>query len=432
MLVRLQNKHNAVANPADAMSRESASPKVQLDWRLEALLQYGGSLTKDRSASRNSNEAEKVFEFVSIDDGAAQFQKRYDKTKSPEENAKSLIAAVSECFVEKPNKTEEAEGLVIEGGAAVVRARLETRLASKVAQKPAATPYAARLTVLEDLYEATKDSSLEDIVLDPGSGLAPPVVGASCRIAATGRQGKIAALKGTNRVVVDLDENEGDDGDAFEQVTTYLGQLTDFNPPRFPIDNWKARFEEANVPLTLPQGKKPKTKKWSEYAKACAKAALDAHKATADKDSAAARDADAKALRDLARSYYCAVADETEVLVLEVLDAFKGDQGAIGEWLAPCAARAALKSSSNGRERGLQSVLVGGKKKAVKKSLWSRRRSKLGMVRKGPTGNERAPRNLYYQYVYQLYRAGNLDPACPFERLTGLKKDAENPPSFFL
>ena len=47
-------------------------------------------------------------------------------------------------------------------------------------------------------------------------------------------------------------------------------------------------------------------------------------------------------------------------------------------------------------------------------------------------GNERAPRNLYYQYVYQLFLAGNLDPACPFERLTGLKKDAENPPNFFL
>ena len=75
---------------------------------------------------------------------------------------------------------------------------------------------------------------------------------------------------------------------------------------------------------------------------------------------------------------------------------------------------------------------LGAWEKGVERSIRSRRRSKLGKVRKGPTGAERAPRNLYYQYVYQLYLAGNLDPVCPFERLTGLKKDAENPPNFFL
>ena len=413
------------------MSRASASPAVQLDWRLEALLR-DGSLTKDRSASRNSNEAEKVFEFVSIDDGAAQFQKRYDKTKSPEENAKSLIAATSGSFVDKTNKPEEAEGLVIEGGAAAVRARLESTLASKVAQKPAVTSYAARLKLLEELEAATRNPLLADLPQScaGSSAFAPPEVGATCRIEDTGRKCKIVALKGPNKLVVDLDENEGDDGDAFEQVTVYRNTVTDFNPPRRRRDNWADRFKHAAVGFNFP-AKKPKTKKWSDYAQVCAKAALDAHKATADKDSDAARDADDKALKDLARSYYCALAAETEALVLELVDAFKGDQDAIREWLAPCAARAALKFSAKAKTASDASVLVEAYKKAEAKRIWVMRRSKL-THEKGPTGDERAPRNLYYQYVYQLYRAGNLDPACPFERLTGLKKDAENPPNFFL
>ena len=159
---------------------------------------------------------------------------------------------------------------------------------------------------------------------------------------------------------------------------------------------------------------------------------MDAHKATADKDSAAARDAAATVTLDLARSYYCAVADETEALVLERLGGFKGDQGAIREWLAPCAARAALAVSLCKRIGATAANALGAWEKGVERSIRSRRRSKLGKVRKGPTGAERAPRNLYYQYVYQLYLAGNLDPVCPFERLTGLKKDAENPPNFFL
>ena len=74
--------------------------------------------------------------------------------------------------------------------------------------------------------------------------------------------------------------------------------------------------------------------------------------------------------------------------------------------------------------------LVGGWKKGVERSIRSRRRSKLATTRKGPTGDERAPRNLYYQYVYRLLLAGNLTPVCPWENLTGLKKDPENPPSF--
>ena len=412
------------------MSRQSIHPKTQLDWRLELLLQ-GRSLTTDQRAGSDAKDAEQVLQFVSKA-GTAEFRACYDNAYTPEENAKSLISALSACFVDKPEKPEEAEGLVIEGGAATVRARLEATLASKVAQKPTVTSYAARLRVLEELEVATRNPLLADLPqkCTSASVFAPPEVGATCKIEGR-RECTIVELKGPNRVVVDLDENEGDDGDAFEQVTTYLGQLTDFNPPRRQRDNWADRFKHAGVPFNYP-AKKPKTRKWSEYAKASAKAALDAHKATADKDSAAARDADAKASTDLARSYYCALAAETEALVLELLDAFKGDQGAIGEWLAPCAARAASKFLAKSEKAGNASALVESYKKAVPKSVWSRRRGRLGKDRRGPTGNERAPRNLYYQYIYQLYLAGNLDPACPFERLTGLKKDAENPPSFFL
>ena len=79
---------------------------------------------------------------------------------------------------------------------------------------------------------------------------------------------------------------------------------------------------------------------------------------------------------------------------------------------------------------GDASVLVEGHKKAVEKRIRVMRRSRLDRVYKGPTGDERAPRNLYYQYVYRLLLAGNLTPACPWESLTGLKKDPENPPSF--
>ena len=96
----------------------------------------------------------------------------------------------------------------------------------------------------------------------------------------------------------------------------------------------------------------------------------------------------------------------------------------------PCAARAALKFFAHGRSGGDASVLVEGYKKGLEKSIRSRRRSKLDRVYKGPTGDERAPRNLYNLYVYQLFLAGNLTPACPWESLTGLKKDPENPPSF--
>jgi hypothetical protein len=412
------------------MSRQSVDPKAQLAWRLEALMQ-DGSLTTDRSASRNSKEAAQVLQFIAIE-GPSEFRFLHDKTKSPEENAKLLIAAISVCFVEQPNKPEEAEGLVIEGGAAAVRERLETRLASEVGKAlPAVTPYAARLQVLEDLYEATKDSDLEDLPLR-AKNLAPPVVGASCRIEATGRGCQIVLLKANNKfVVVDLDGNAGDDGDAFEQVTILLKDATDFNPPRRPIDNWEDRFKQASVKFLYDAKKQKKgSRKWSHFARVSAKAALDAHEATADKDSAAARDAAATVTLDLARSYYCAVADETEALVLERLGGFKGDQGAIREWLAPCAARAALKMYAAGKTAGDASALVEGYKKATEKSLRVRRRSKLGESRRGPSGDERAPRNLYYQYVYRLLLAGNLTPACPWESLTGLKKDPENPPSF--
>ena len=412
-----------------SMSRQSSDPKTQLDWRLEVVLR-DGSLTTDRSASRNVEEAIKVLYMLDIDGSSKKFSERWDETKSPVENAKLLIAAISVCFEEKPKeKTEEAEGLVIEGGAAAVRERLEARLASEVGKaRPAVTPYAARLKQLEDLYEATKDSSLADLPISVHSGLAPPVVGARCRIQATGRWCKIVELKGTNRLVVELDENSDDDGDAFEQVTTFMNRVTDFSPARLPADTWVARFKEANCPLSV--SKKPQGKKWSDFAKASAKAALDAHKATADKDSDAARDADDKASTDLGRSYYCAVVDETEALFLERLGDFKGDRDAIKEWLAPCAAKAALKSFARAKSRGQKSVLAGGPAKAEKKRKWVERRRKKWKEQRRPTGDERAPRNLYYQYVYQLFLAGNLTPACPWESLTGLKKDPENPPSF--
>ena len=92
-------------------------------------------------------------------------------------------------------------------------------------------------------------------------------------------------MKANNKfVVVDLDGNAGDDGDAFEQVTILLKNATDFNPPRLPIDNWGDRFKVADVPFSY-KSKKGKSTKWSEHARQRAKAALDAHKAKADKDA---------------------------------------------------------------------------------------------------------------------------------------------------
>ena len=100
------------------------------------------------------------------------------------------------------------------------------------------------------------------------------------------------------------------------------------------------------------------------------------------------------------------------------------------KWLEPKAERAAAHYSEIGQKGNAASKLVGAYIKGLKKIAKLQRRSKLGRVCKGPTGAERAPRNLYDLYVYQLFLAGNLTPACPCEKLTGLKKDAENPPSF--
>lgn len=100
------------------------------------------------------------------------------------------------------------------------------------------------------------------------------------------------------------------------------------------------------------------------------------------------------------------------------------------KWLEPKAERAASHYSEIGQKGNAASKLVGAYIKGLKKIAKLKRRSKLGRVCKGPTGAERAPRNLYDLYVYQLFLAGNLTPACPWESLTGLKKDPENPPSF--
>ena len=56
-------------------------------------------------------------------------------------------------------------------------------------------------------------------------------------------------------------------------------------------------------------------------------------------------------------------------------------------------------SGAQGRSGGDASVLVEGHKKAVEKRIRVMRRSRLDRVYKGPTGDERAPRNLYDLYV---------------------------------
>ena len=103
---------------------------------------------------------------------------------------------------------------------------------------------------------------------------------------------------------------------------------------------------------------------------------------------------------------------------------------ALEKWVRVKAERAAAHYSGIGKRGGDASALVEGYKKAEAKRIRVMRRSRLGQDRKGPTGAERAPRKLYDLYVWQLFLAGNLTPACPWESLTGLKKDPENPPSF--
>ena len=103
---------------------------------------------------------------------------------------------------------------------------------------------------------------------------------------------------------------------------------------------------------------------------------------------------------------------------------------ALERWVRVKAERAAAHYSGIGKRGADASNLVGAYIKGLKMIAKAKRRSKLGVSRKGPTGDERAPRNLYDLYVYQLFLAGNLTPACPWESLTGLKKDLENPPSF--
>ena len=103
---------------------------------------------------------------------------------------------------------------------------------------------------------------------------------------------------------------------------------------------------------------------------------------------------------------------------------------ALEKWLEPKAERSAAHCSEIGRKGAAAANALGAWEKAAKRIAWLMRRSKLDRVYRGPTGDERAPRNLYDLYVYQLFLAGNLTPACPWESLTGLKKDPENPPSF--
>lgn len=103
---------------------------------------------------------------------------------------------------------------------------------------------------------------------------------------------------------------------------------------------------------------------------------------------------------------------------------------ALEKWLEPKAERSAAHCSEIGQKGAAASNAVGAIYKAIEKRIQVMRRSKLDRVYRGPTGDERAPRNLYDLYVYQLFLAGNLTPACPWESLTGLKKDPENPPSF--
>ena len=119
-----------------------------------------------------------------------------------------------------------------------------------------------------------------------------------------------------------------------------------------------------------------------------------------------------------------------ETYLLKKIRGFCPVEADLEKWLKPKAERAAAHYSALGKRAGDASALVEGYKKAVERSIRSRRRSELDRGYKGPTGDERAPRNLYDLYVYQLFLAGNLTPACPCERLTGLKKDPENPPSF--
>ena len=119
-----------------------------------------------------------------------------------------------------------------------------------------------------------------------------------------------------------------------------------------------------------------------------------------------------------------------ETYLLKKIRGFCPVVAALERWVGLKAERAAAHYYGNSQKAGDASALVGGYKKAVEKRIRVMRRSKLGRVYKGPTGDERAPRNLYDLYVYQLFLAGNLTPACPWESLTGLKKDPENPPSF--
>ena len=119
-----------------------------------------------------------------------------------------------------------------------------------------------------------------------------------------------------------------------------------------------------------------------------------------------------------------------EEYLLKTIRGFCPVVAALERWVELKAERAGAHYSGVGKKAADASALVEGWKKGVKKRIWAMRRSKLGQAYKGPTGDERAPRNLYYQYVYRLLLAGNLTPACPWESLTGLKKDPENPPSF--